>query len=168
MSKYADATATGFSDYHEARGREVPGTWDETKINASLLIASEWLDMTFGKTFVGEKTAGFLQEREWPRVNAVTRDPRYSYAVPTDIIPTQIIQAVYEAAYRDAQTPGILLVDYTPDKFKRVSVDGAVAVEYRQFTFASEKQTSIPIIERLISDFLYDDNGSAYSGAIAR
>lgn len=168
MSKYSIATSTGFAEYHDERGRDVPGTWDDAKINAALLVASEWLDDTFGKSFIGEKTGGFLQEREWPRVNAVTRDPRYSYAFPSDAIPVNVIKAVYEAAYREAQTPGVLLVDYTPEKFKSVSVDGAVAVQYRQFSSASETQLSIPIIERLIHDLIYDDNGSSFSGRLTR
>jgi len=169
MATYTGADVAGFTAYHEERGRTVPGTWDDAKINASLLVASEWIDDTYGSSFIGEKVGGFLQEREWPRVNAVVPDPRYIYVIPTDEIPEKVIHAVYEATFRDATTPGSLLVDYTPGKYNSVSIDGAVSVDYRNFTSAFETQTTYPIIDRLLKDLMdLRSTSSTYSSPLLR
>lgn len=171
MAKYATATVEGFTAYHEERGRELPGTWDDAYINAALLIASEWIDNTYGPSFIGQKFGGFLQDREWPRLGAVIDDAKYAYVFPTDEIPEQVISAVYEAAWRQALTPGSLIVDYTPGKYKSVNVQGAISVEYAQFSSASAIQTTYPIIDQLLYwliDGSSDGAMSSYSGAIAR
>lgn len=171
MGKYADATVAGFTIYHEDRGREVPGTWDDGLITSALIIASEWIDNTYGPSFIGQKTGGFVQPREWPRLGAVINDARYAYVFPTDVVPEQVIDAVYEAAWRQANKPGALLVDYTPGKYKSVNVQGAVSVEYAQFSSASEVQTMYPIIDQLLY-WLIDGSSSgamsSFSGAITR
>lgn len=171
MSKYATATVEGFTDYHEERGRELPGTWEETAINAALFLASEWIDNVYGSSFIGQKTGGFIQPNEWPRIGAAIQDPKYGYVFPNDAIPEQVTHAVYEAAWREMVSPGSLLVDYTPGKYRRVSVDGAVSVDYAQFSSASDVQTEFPVIDQLLRWLL--DNcsgaaGSAYSGMTVR
>jgi hypothetical protein len=170
MSKYATVTIAGFATYHTERGHEPPGTWDDEKINASLLTASEWIDRVYGAAFIGQKTAGFTQANEWPRTGAAIKDPKYGYAFPSNAIPEQINAAVYEAAYRDCISPGSLLVDYTPGKYKSVSVDGAVSVDYVQFASASDMQTTFPVIDQILY-WLLDSNSSAfasYSGFATR
>lgn len=127
-------TVAAFVDYHEARGREIPGTWDDTVIGAALLAASEWIDAVYGPSFVGRKTDGFLQTREWPRVSAVVKDTGYwgeYYIFPDTTIPDRVINATYEAAWREATTPQSLQVDYTPGKYKSVTIEGALSVDYR-------------------------------------
>lgn len=169
MAKYATATVEGFETYWEERGVEIPGTWGEPSIEAALLVASEWIDGTYGALFVGEKTGGFLQDREWPRINAQIVNPNYYYTFPNNEIPQQVIYAVYEAAYRQAANPGSLLIDYTPGKYKRVSIDGAVSVEYAGVNFASDVQATFPRIDQLLSA-LFDNNAdySMYSGGSVR
>ncbi|AHJ10699.1 hypothetical protein P106B_16 [Rhizobium phage vB_RglS_P106B] len=171
MAKYTTATVAGFETYHEARGRERPGTMTDPIVEAALLVASEWIDRVYGSSFIGRKTGGFVQVREWPRIGAVIIDPRYGYAFPSDAIPEQLTNAVYEAAWRQANSPGSLLVDYTPGKYSSVSVDGAVAVQYRQFSSAADVQTSYPIIDQLLYWLLDSDSGaylSSFSGGVVR
>lgn len=170
MAKYADATVAGFTTYHEARGREIPGTWDDDKIEASLLVASEWIDDRYGPSFLGYKTDGFLQDREWPRTTAVVTTSIPPYIIATDEIPERVIHAVYEAAWRDGNASGSLSVDYTPNKYNRVAIDGAVSVEYASLNFASDIQMTIPVIDALLAPLL-DLNSigfAAYSGASSR
>ena len=168
MATYTGATIEGFEAYFDARGVERPATMTDPIVTASLLVASEWIDSVYGPSFIGYKTGGFTQDREWPRTLAVVNTFPY-FAFPTDEIPSQIIDAVYEAAWRHATTPGSLLADYTPAKYKSVSIEGAVSVEYAAFNSASEIQKSFPRIDQLLSDLL--DNGksvSSYSGAASR
>lgn len=170
MAKYAGATFDGFVEYHEARGREIPDTWDEQLVNSALLVASEWIDGTYEKSFVGYKTGGFDQERSWPRSSAIT-NTWDNHVIPSDVVPTQVINAVYEAAFRQATSPGSLLVDYTPGKYKKVAIEGALSVEYASFNFASDVQTTYPVIDQILADLLdanLSANFSAFSGSITR
>lgn len=166
---YGDAAS--FVTYHEARGRTVSAIWDEDSINAALLFSSQWLDGVYGASFIGWKTGGFLQVREWPRTDAIvpTSYPQYTFA--TDAIPDRVKQAVYEAAFRQLTTPGSLQVDYTPGKYKSVSIDGALSVEYNSTLNASDIQVQIIAIDALLWPLL--DQGSSgvlssFSGASAR
>lgn len=168
MTAYSTVSEAGFVEYHEARGREIPGTWDTDRINAALLVASEWLDNNYGPLFIGEKTAGFLQEREWPRMNAIVYTTPY-YVFPTDAIPLQVTNAVYEIAFREATLPGSLNVDYKPNKYSKVSIDGAVSVEWNGFNYASEIQLQISGINSLLAPLLEPSGtSSALSGASER
>lgn len=170
MTKYHTATVAGLNDYLTARGLDIPGTVDSDAQEAALLVASEWIDGTYGKLFSGFQTGGFLQDREWPRTGAVTNTDQ-PYTFPTDAIPDRVTNAVYEAAFRQIIAPGSLLVDYTPNKYKSVSVDGAVSVEYAGFSSAAQVQKTYPAIDRLLEP-LFDTsaNGSfsIASGPVTR
>lgn len=167
-------TATGFVEYHEARDREIDGTWDDDVINSALLVASEWIDSVYGPSFVGKKTDGFLQEREWPRINAVVHSsghwPDY-YTFPDTEVPERVENATYEAAFRQLTTPGSLQVDYTPAKYKSVSIEGAISVDYAPFTQSSEIQIQIAAIDTLLWPLLDQSssgNMSGLSGPVSR
>lgn len=155
-------TVAAFVDYHEARGREIPGTWDDVVISAALLAASEWIDAVYGPSFVGRKKDGFLQTREWPRVSAIIKDTGYwgeYYVFPDTAIPDRVINATYEAAWREATTPQSLQVDYTPGKYKSVTIEGALEVEYRDVN-ASDLMIQISKVDHWLWPLL-DNNSSA-------
>jgi len=161
--------AADFETYWEERGMELPAA-DAADIESALLVASEWIDGTFGALFIGYKTGGYLQEREWPRYGAFTNTiPSYVFA--NNEIPGEMDKATYEAAYRQLVSPGSLLVDYTPGKYKRVSIDGAVSVDYAQFSSSAEIQKTFPAIERLLAVLLAgwaDGSASSYSSGTSR
>lgn len=143
-------TKEGFVAYHTARGREVPALWDDEVIQAALLVGSEWIDHIYGNLFIGYPTGGYDQARQWPRTTALTENI-YPQKVFTDSeIPDAVVNAAYEAAWRQATTPGSLMVDYTPGKYKRVSVEGAISVDYAQFTSSSDVQIQIGAIDNLL------------------
>jgi hypothetical protein len=138
-------------------------------MNSSLLVAAEWIDGIYGEQFAGIKTDGFTQDREWPRTGAVTNtDPPYLF---TDTqIPDRVINAAYEAAWRHGNNPGCLEVDYTPGKYKSVSVDGALSVQYREIDGA-DIQIQIAAIDRLLWPLLdckYGGGLSGLSGSLTR
>jgi hypothetical protein len=161
-------TAAGFRAYHTARGRElIVADDDDAEINAKLLIASEWIDGKFRASFGGSKVGQRAQVREWPRNGAMDRD---WYSIAADSVPVEAINATYEAALRELVTSGSLSIDWTPGKYKRVSVDGAISVEYASFDSVADIQTQFAIIEQIIAPILNGRGGnlSGLSGAITR
>lgn len=165
MSHYG--TKEDFAVYVEARGKELPVTADDAALEAALLVASEWLDGTYNNLFTGHKTDGFTQAREWPRSSAYTNTyPQYNFA--TNEIPDRVINATYEAAYREINTPGSLLVDYKPSKYKSVSISGALSVDYANINQASDIQIQISAIEQLLAPLFNSSNSSSLSGSVER
>lgn len=145
-------TATLFRVYHVARDNDLPiGALDDDTVESWLLVASEWLDGKYRASFGGLKVGLRPQIREWPRTSAFDI---YGYAIPSTSVPIEVEYASYEAALRHAVTPGILTKDYTPSKYKRASVDGAVSVEYAQFGTAADIQTQFTIIDQILASIL--------------
>ena len=161
--------ARDFTDYLTSRGFEIPNDWDDEKINAALLVASEWLDSQYENLWIGYKVT-FEQERSWPRQLAVVQFYPYHVYSTTDI-PDQVVKATYEAAKRELTSQGSLQVDFQPSQYSSVSIYNAVTVEYNSNSSAGDVQVQIPIIQSLMSDLL-DSNklggGSSMSGVAVR
>lgn len=153
--------ADDFKEYFKLRGKIVPEEWDNLKIESALLVSSEWLDHRFENSWIGYKV-DFNQERSWPRQSAVVQS--FPYRVyKTDEIPEQVIKATYEAAFRELTKQGSLQVDFTPNKYKYVSVEGAISVQYNSLSYASDIQTEIPVIEDLMSVLTDSTKSGAFS-----
>lgn len=150
-----------FKEYFTLRGKVVPEDWDNSKIESALLVSSEWLDHQFENSWIGYKI-DFNQERSWPRQSAVVQSFPY-HVYKTDEIPEQVIKATYEAAFRELTKQGSLQVDFTPNKYKYVSVEGAISVQYNSLSYASDVQTEIPIIEDLMSILTDSTKSGAFS-----
>ena len=158
-------TVAGFRAYHIARGRNTD-EWDDDEVEAAKLIASEWLDGRYRGQFPGLKVGQRAQVREWPRNGGVDRD---GYAIPAGSVPAEVENATYEATLRQLATPGSLSVDWTPPKYKRASVDGAVSVEYAMFAGAADVQTRFIVIDDILATILTGcGDTSSLSGATAR
>ena len=157
-------TVAGFKAYHDARYTHTIGADD--KIAAALVIASEWLDARYRSQFGGYKVGGRDQVREWPREGHYDY---YGYAVPSDAVPREVENATYEAAHAELEKVGILSTNYTPSKYKQVSVDGAVAATYAQYDSSSEFQTRFALVSEALSGLLNSSNvTSNLSGTVAR
>ena len=161
-------SAAGFKTYHDERGRDVPPHWHDADITAALLVASEWLDGAYASLWSGAPTGGYTQERQWPRTGATTNTtPAYEFT--NSEIPQSVVNATYEAAYRELSTPGSLSVDFTQSKFNQVRVDGAIQVEYRNdFVSSSEVQLQITSIQNMMSPLVTNTSSSFLSGASTR
>lgn len=145
-------TVAGFKTYHSARGRaDIIENFDDSEIDAAKLITSEWLDATYRNQFPGLKVGMREQVREWPRQGA---SDIHGYAISSATVPTEVENATYEGTFRQLQTPGIFSKDYTPNKYKSVSVDGAVSIQYVQFGGAGDIQTQIKIIDEILAPIL--------------
>lgn len=158
-------TVASFRAYHTARGRDTT-SYSDGDIDAAKLIASEWIDNRHRSGFSGTKVGLRDQVREWPRLGAYDI---YEYSISSATIPTEIENATYEATLKQLVSPGALSVDFTPSKYKRASVDGAVNVEYFGFVGANEVQTHFQIVDEILAPILTGYGaGSALSGAAYR
>lgn len=155
-------TATDFTAYHTARGRDLPDTWDESYINSRLLVASEWIDGEYENLFIGYRTGGALQERAWPRTSAIT-DTYPTYTFETDEIPLAVQYATYEAAWREAENSGTLNKDFVSSPYKTVSVEEAVEIEYFSNQTVEDVQVTIPIISAILRVLIDDSSQASFS-----
>lgn len=164
--------ADGFKEYLGARNKKLNCSWTDDTIDSALLVASEWLDTIYEDSWIGYKAGGYTQERSWPRKNATVQYAYGWYTFPDNEIPQQVVWATYEAAFRHLNDDNVLQPDYTPSKYKSVSVHGAVSVVFSDLiTSAADIQAQFPIIQGLM-DGLIDQNGgkglSALTGKAVR
>lgn len=157
-------TATGFKAYWSARGSDQSAKLD-ADVNVALLIASEFIDRSFRSQWQGLKVGQRDQIRDWPRSGVIDRDGN---AVESDVPPVEVENATYEAALRQLTTPGIFFKDYTPGKYKSVSITGALSVEYA-IGNAYSFQTQMPAIGLILEPVLgCAGSFSSLSGSIVR
>lgn len=129
MSYYG--TNAGAGTYHSARGNAAWASASESDQDAALLRASEYIDNNWRQLFYGYKTGGRAQVREWPRDDVLVWNGALQIELPNDEVPVEVIDATYEAALRELNSPGYFNPDIIPGKNKKsVSITGAVAVEY--------------------------------------
>ena len=160
-------TVAGFRAYHLGRGRDADaGVYTNDEVEKTKLIASEWIDGMFRSLFPGWRVAErSVQIREWPRYGVVDID---GYAVDDATVPVEVENATYEATLKELLTPGSLLQDYTPSKYRKVSISGAVSVEYDKIQ-AADVQTQFPIIAQILAPILdRSAERSWLSGAASR
>jgi len=99
------------TSYYTARGTQAP--WeaaDDSVKTAKLQVATDWIDRHYGSKFPGSKVGGRSQVLQWPRVRAYDANGEL---IANDEIPVEVVNATYEAAYRELITPGSLSPDYT-------------------------------------------------------
>lgn len=157
-------TFGGFQTYHVARGRHV-NQYHVDDVNVALLVASEWLDGAFGYRWPGYKVGDRQQQtRDWPRSWVQDRE---GYPVDANTVPTEIENATYEAALRHLQDESVLQSDYTPNRYKRVSIEGSVSAEYLSLS-AEQVQVQFPVIGQILAPLLGGNSGvsSISSGTV--
>ena len=155
----------GYHAYCTARDH-LHGNHQDDKVAAALIVASEWIDAVYRSGFGGLKVGQRAQLREWPRSGAVDI---YLYAISSTTVPLEIENATYEAAHREIENQGSLSTDYTPSKYKRASVDGAVSVEYKTFDSAAEAQTRLVIVDQILAPILTNKpQASSHAGYTIR
>lgn len=152
---------TDASAYMAARGYAWTGD-DEAK-EAALLLGSEYVD-SLGLVkpcfWVGTKTGGRSQVRQWPRTGAVDG---FGEAIANDEIPQEVIEASYQAAWRELANPGALNPDYVAsDTFKSAKV-GPLEVTYATSSAPDAIPTKpvVSVINDLIGPLLTCWNPSA-------
>lgn len=122
-------------------------------VRASLYVDSynkRFLDGAYNCwwTYIGGKTGGWAQDREWPRHGIP--------GLPDNVIPPAIEYATYEAAIREAENPGALSPDIDRTQLvKRERVD-VLEVTYAVSDDAGTGNLlpTIPVIDSLLASFL--------------
>jgi hypothetical protein len=160
-------TAAGFRIYHAARDNPLPAdAADDDYVEAKLLKASEWIDGRYRCGFGGLKVGQRAQIRDWPRSAAFDI---FGYSIASDVVPTEVENATYEAALKEMNSPGVLSVDYTPPRYKSATVVGAVSVTYNSFNGVLDLQTHFAIVDQILSPILTGMGlTSSLSGSVAR
>jgi len=125
---------------------------DDTDKTSSLIVASEYIDATYGNQFGGQKTAGRSQVLLWPRLYAYDA---YGNLLPSDEVPREVEWATYQLAMRQGTAPGSLSSDFNGGEvIKRAKVEGAVEVEYAGDGSFGNSQTVFPIVDGIIAPVL--------------
>jgi hypothetical protein len=162
-------TVLAADTYHADRNNVAWAALDGTAKAAALLTASEALDRLYGSLFSGSKTAGWMQDREWPRIDAVTI---YGDAIASNVIPLQVDHATYELALRSGTGTELLPDFVAADVLAKARVEGAVSVEYRGSGTADDSQPVFPMVTAILNPLLTGsgDNGgfSSLTGSRVR
>lgn len=114
---------------------------------------SSYIDGLYGPRFGGYPTAGFEQERAFPRTGATFST--YGTSIPGDLIPRQIIEASYAAAYYEATNPdGLSAAVAAAGAVKREKVD-VIEVEYFQGNGSALENATVVLstVEGLLAPF---------------
>ncbi|MRX33216.1 DnaT-like ssDNA-binding protein [Aminobacter sp. MDW-2] len=143
-------TNEGFTAYAAAAGYAVPAG----DIAAARQRGSTYIDGTYGARFSGLPTGGIEQERAWPRTGATA----YGNALADGIIPLRVVNASYEAALLELQSPGSLSAVVSGSSLvKRERVEGAVEVEYAvsdKTDLATAARPVVTVIDGLLAPLL--------------
>lgn len=116
---------SGFADYVLAAGYTVP----DGTVAPARQRGSAYIDAVYGMRFPGRPTGGVDQEREWPRIGAADV---YGNAIAADAVPWRVINASYEAALLELQTPGSLAAVLAANERVKSLKAGSVAIEYAE------------------------------------
>lgn len=159
-------TADGFTAYLVARGNPLADVYDDpADIIPALIVASEWMDGAYRNQFMGLKIGARNQIREWPRSGV---EDMNGYSVDSASIPIEVQNAAYEAALRQLQTPGSFFKDFTPSKYSRVAISGAIDVTFNNGS-ALDFQLQLPAVGIILAPLLTGyGKGSALAGSVSR
>lgn len=160
-------TVQGFKDHHNKRGNSIDIVdFTDEEIEINLLVGSEWLDAKYRSSLDGLKNGGREQVREFPRSGHFDF---YGYAVSSETVPDEVNAATYELALKHGKEPGSLSVDFTPNQFKQVSVDGAVSVTYLNYSDVQDIQTEFATVKQFMSGLIGSQNNtSGLTGSLKR
>ncbi len=120
----------GFVAYCEAMGyalQAVSPTSPSDELKGALLRGSTYIDGRYRVQFPGKRAGGRSQVREWPRTGAYDAECN---AIADDVVPDEVIEATYEAAFREEENPGSLTPDFVGTDVVTSEKVGSLAVTY--------------------------------------
>lgn len=143
---------TDAAAYATARGLTWTGTDAEKEV--ALRVATSFIDANYRGRFSGRRLRGYAQALEWPRSYAYTAlDP--PEAIASDAVPREVVAATVEVASRERANPGSMSPDVTTSQIiKKVSVEGAVSVEYADPGGAYDQGVVITSLDGILAPIL--------------
>lgn len=133
--------------YHAAFGNS---DWDHHQDSikeAALRRAAQYIDTTYA--FIGA-VASSTQALQWPRSGAVVD----TFAIDSDVIPTAVKRAQFEAAYRSLDQD--LSADIEPGNVTEETVD-VITVKYSEYSNNGQKK--FPVIDKLLQKYVLGGSG---------
>jgi hypothetical protein len=164
MSTYG--TVVEADTYHADRGNVTWATYSGADKLAALVRGSQYIDQRYRKKlcsgrwislFPGEKTDGRSQPREWPRKNAVDYE---GLTLVNDEVPVEVKYAAFEAALREAASPGSLSPDFVFSGYVTQVTIGPITEKYAlasDFSDNLPNRPIIPMIDELIAPVLWHE-----------
>lgn len=140
-------SASDFKGYADARGLSYDGMSD-AQIEQSLVRGTAWIDSTYRSRWPGVRLNGRAQALAWPRSGAVDADGE---EIAADEIPSEVLDATAEAAYRELNSPGGLAPDLERGGAITKLQAGSVAVEYSGVAPAT---TTFTMIDGILASIL--------------
>lgn len=116
----ADCTA-----YHAARANAAWASANAADQEAAIRRATAHLSS--GYTWKGTRAQGRSQALAWPRSGVTDEE---GYAIASDAMPVELVQACCEVALRELATPGCSAPDVTMTHRVKSEQVGAIRVEY--------------------------------------
>lgn len=156
-------TDGGFTDWLAANGYELSVGAPTPEVLRQR--GSAYIDGRYGYRFSGSPTGGLSQERAWPRTGATDI---YGNSIASDLIPNQVVEASYYAAWYESNSPGSLAMITNPSAMvKRQKVD---TIE-REFFDPSKDPYAVlgptsSIIEGLLAPLLDLPMGTGFGIAV--
>lgn len=130
-------------DYAALRGRNLPTA--DSALQVLLVLATDYIRAL---SFVGVKTYAGQQYLPWPRTGLIVDD----VAIPADVIPTAITDAVAQLAVEQAAGVDIRPTRISGATIKREKV-GPLETEYAVNSSGSG-QATMPAVDSLLSPFV--------------
>lgn len=155
--------------YHSERGNAAWAAFTADQKTQARLRGSVWLDATYGGRFPGYKTGRREQEREWPRTGfeEETVMDRNCDLIPADEVPVEILNASYEAALREAASPGSLSPDFTAaNAIKREKI-GPMETEYFNAGGVEQALPIVTLIDGILAPLIGDSRSPILFGSAA-
>ncbi len=154
-------TSVGFTAYAAATGRAVPAPTSPDTVEGALFRSSNTLDAMVAGRVSGVKTDGRAQLRLFPREGMYDAEGN---EIEDDEIPIEMEYATYELAFQELTLPGSTSPVVTPGKtIKKVSVEGAVSVEYAN-TATSDQAAFVSSVEGILAPLF--SSAVDYSGGL--
>lgn len=153
-------TPEGLTDWLTDQGYSLPSTVPPEQL---LQRGTNYIKAVYGSQFCGVPTGGVAQVDPWPRTGA----KYYGVEIPSDLVPPDVEQAVYRAAFLEATLPnGLTLTLEAGKRIKRQKVEGAVEREFFDDASLIENGSGLFIqdgqIKGLLEPYLCKDTGDQY------
>lgn len=137
------------------------------EIDAALRRASLYIDGRYRVRFSGKRALGRSQTREWPRIDAIDTDCN---DIPSDEVPIEVVNATYEAAFRELENPGSLTPDFVATEQVQSERVGPLSVTYKSSstTMASDTYPVVGTIDAILAPLIGGDETKTMFGQVTR